>query len=384
MRSRSSCFAGSIFAVMILAVVALRHSRPLDVPTRSHAQQTSLPANRDVTTADVANSATNGANDRSHWAIPFGHEFWRDRKQSAAAASPRSALDLSAVVDRVTHAILTGTSTEPKAVRAQTFTVSFADSGFQFSPYQPVEAPKTTPPTDTASLAKPRSRDVVPALRPDPDAVASFETLAIRRGENNLVESNTGEHESIVHGNTVQSLRSEKQGIVEHYEVRSEGVSVTWVLGHEPAGQGNLEVDVALKGLIHITRTLAGHHFADANGNSRVRIGNVTAVDSKGARWDLAMEYENDLLQVRVPSGVLGSAAYPLAIDPLISPEFGVNQPIALPVSGSSPAIASNGRDYLLAWQISVRQPNDNYLEQIRATRVSRDGAILDPAGILL
>ena len=220
-----------------------------------------------------------------------------------------------------------------------------------------------------------------PSLESDPGAVLSLRTLAFHRQAGNDLDF-IAKAEWLVVGNTAQSLRSAQAAIVEHYEVRGEGVAVTWILGHQPPGRGSLQIESQVQGLSYATASERGHHFADAQGMARVRIGKVTAVDSAGKRWDLAMNVVKDRLQINLPETLLAAATYPLAIDPVISPEFGIDQPLAFPIAGSAHALASNGRDDLLVWGLGINPfSEDNYYQQLRAARIARDGSILDPSG---
>src|SRR5688572_11664337 len=64
-------------------------------------------------------------------------------------------------------------------------------------------------------------------------------------------------------------------------------------------------------------------------------------------------------------------------VAPVLSPEFGINEPILVPATGRqlSPAIATDGTNFLVVWQDVFG---------IRAARVRPDGTLLDPDGILI
>ena len=79
-------------------------------------------------------------------------------------------------------------------------------------------------------------------------------------------------------------------------------------------------------------------HFRGADGLARVKVGAATAVDQNGQSWPLTVQAEDDTLQIEVPAAVLLAAAYPLAIDPLISAEFGLDQPVEGPTPSTQSA----------------------------------------------
>src|SRR5262249_52535467 len=153
-------------------------------------------------------------------------------------------------------------------------------------------------------------------------------------------------------GNTAQRLLVPELGIVEHFEARAEGVALTWVLPKSLPGLDALCVEAEVTGLAYAGQTENGHHFADEEGNARLRVGKATAVDTRGRKWGLGISRESNRLRVQVPKTVLAEAVYPLAIDPLISAEFEMDQPVfdPPPLTQSAPAIASNGSEFLVVW----------------------------------
>jgi hypothetical protein len=179
-------------------------------------------------------------------------------------------------------------------------------------------------------------------------------------------------------GNTAQRLLNEPLGLVEHYEARGNGVEVTWVLNQRPPGAGTLTVEAELTGLTFAARTKDGLHFADASGTARVRVGNVKAVDAAGRQWNLAMDVDGARLRVAVPGDILSAASFPLAIDPYVSPEFGIGVSIIVESGGGAPAsapkLASNGSLILVVWGEGA--------VGVYGARVDANGTVLDSNGI--
>ena len=335
----------------------------------------------------------------------LGCEFWRKPATAAAdghnlrtsqASGPTGLppIDLGQVMDRVTHAISIEPGSSVPIVRAETYAVHFDKGAIRVSAYRPATLPEPERPAAAMAIEERRMQRQSPppqTLAADPELAGRFRTVSIRWANQPLLAADEPASGSsgdwLITGNTAQALRSQNPPIVEHYEARGEGIAVTWVLPERPplhAVSPKLTIETELTGLTHLTQTEEGHHFADADGISRLRVGRAAAVDSTGRRWPLATTLIDDRMRIEVPEEILTAAAYPLAIDPVISPEFGVNQPMAVPIQGTTPTVASNGRTYLLAWQVAIRQLGKHDLSQIRATRISREGTILDPAGILV
>src|SRR5439155_6707551 len=112
-----------------------------------------------------------------------------------------------------------------------------------------------------------------------------------------------------------------------------EGVAVTWVFSKPLATTGSFVVEAELSGLKYAGQTEGGLHFTDETGTARVRVGKVTAVDSTQNRWDVPVPADRDRLRIEVPAEILAAATYPLAIDPRISPEVGIDNPVITPAS---------------------------------------------------
>src|SRR5207237_1313545 len=125
-------------------------------------------------------------------------------------------------------------------------------------------------------------------------------------------------------GDTAQGLLNQDEGVVEHYEARNEGVEVSWVFSQRPFGSGPLEIDAQLTGLQYVGQTDTGHHFADSQGTPRVQVGNAVAVDARGIRTELPFRADGGTLHLELSARFLSEAAFPLAIDPTIGPEFGM------------------------------------------------------------
>jgi hypothetical protein len=292
---------------------------------------------------DSCNSSFQGIEKKpvQSWNVPYGQEFWRVKAQAQGS----NQIDTANVIERVSHAF------EGDKVVANAYQASVDHGGIRFAP------------------------------RNDPSSEASLRTISISRG-GEIVPGGQGSWS--VYGNTAQRLFSGPYGLVEHCQARQDGLELSWVLRQPLAGPGTLRLEVAIEGFTYHSTTASGHHFADGEGVARLRIGPVTIVDSAGNRSEGRSEVRGDILLVQVSEDILGQAQYPLAIDPLISPEFGIDEPVPGLAGGNQidPAVACNGRDYLVVWINPSPGPSGGQGD-IRGTRVrSSDGLILDVGGL--
>jgi len=147
---------------------------------------------------------------------------------------------------------------------------------------------------------------------------------------------------------------------------------------------GSLEIELEMVGLSYAGTSEQGIHLADATGMPRVRIGKAFAVDSAGRHSEVAMVANEGRFYVRVSPTILAQATYTLAIDPLISPEFGMDEPVIVPRPGEHqiPAVAWNGTNWLVVWT-EWNAVFDSPVDVV-AARISREGGVLDPFGVLI
>ncbi|MCY1075747.1 hypothetical protein [Archangium lansingense] len=172
-----------------------------------------------------------------------------------------------------------------------------------------------------------------------------------------------------------------EDGIVEHLRNAEEGVEQSWTFQRAPEGQGNLRVRIPLAGLSFSGATASGLHFADARSGLGFRYGQVTWVDATGRRTELKATYEASHLLLSVPQELVEASTYPASLAPVISPELGTDEPVVTPAPGNQvqPAVASDGMDYLVIWQ--DYRLGDN-VSRIYGTRVTPMGILVDPSGL--
>ena len=210
-----------------------------------------------------------------------------------------------------------------------------------------------------------------------------FRTVSVQRGDRQHFSAPGEPVDWHVLGNTAQTLLEPASGLVEHHEARRAGIEVTWLVPRPLEGDGDLVVQAELTGLRSSRQTASGVHLLDASGLARVRVGPAEAVDQSGRRWRVPTRVAGDLLSVEVPSQVLAQASFPMAIDPLISAEFGLDQPVEgpSPCTRAAPALAAGDSGYLVVW---THGKGDLTSPAVYGARVDAAGSLLDPYGILI
>ena len=316
------------------------------------------------------------------WSVGYGDEFWRRDPvaDTAPVTGPPDAasrlkppFSLGDVVERVSHAFEVRDGTALPTVTASTYVAQVDERGLTFSPHRPA---------DGAAPGEAAGRPVA-----DAGTEALVRTLGITRGGEMIYAADGGPVERAVVGNTAQGLLAPAWGVVEHFEAGGEGVALSWIFSQPLPGAGPVEVTVALDGLTLAGTDGEGWHFADGGGQARVRFGAAVAVDAAGTRWDLDVQPAaegNNRLVVALSEEILAEAVFPLAIDPLLSPEFGMGQPVTPPATGSegNPTVAVAGGQFLVVWEDNRHSSSTG--TDLYGTRVSAGGKVLDPAGIAI
>lgn len=364
-----------------------------DMPATSTMRRPARPA--------PAPASMTGQADPEHapgWTVRFGGEFWRRPEHNAAGAAPdagdgsvihNAPFSVGDVIERVTHALEADPASGLPRLDAGNYVAQFDGEGLRFSPHRPGEAAPALAGADAEGIRQHGKPMTPPSTRSqaDPATELRFRTVSIQRDGEMFFSSERGNSEWSVLGNTAQALLSAEWGLVEHYEASGDGVAVTWVLAQPLPGDGAVEVVAAVEGLSYAGLTQEGHHFADRDGVARVRVGRVSAVDALGNRWELALNPapdESGKLFITLPGEVQRDAVYPLAIDPILSAEFGMDQPVSGAASGrqGNPAIARGAGMYLVVWEDDRHSSVTG--RDIYGTRVSDAGLILDPLGIAI
>jgi hypothetical protein len=173
---------------------------------------------------------------------------------------------------------------------------------------------------------------------------------------------------------------------IEHLRNTREGLEQSWMFASRPSGNGDMVIRVRAAGLSHSGDTPQGLHFLDAASGLGLRYGRANWIDAVGARTAVDTLWAANGIEIRIPASLVDRSAFPAAVDPIISPEFGMDQPIdgPAPASQDLPDIASDGTNYLVVWSDNRNSSGPVFETDIYAARVSPVGTVLDPTGIRL
>jgi hypothetical protein len=337
------------------------------------------------------------------WMIPYGQEFWRQaqpvskttevKDQESAAALVKSGVNIGDVMERVSCSFRAEAEGKAPVAQGRTYRAVYEGKNVAFSPFLPTRSnvvEKVSKKSPEAQLEKRRGDKPDPATlpSPDPNTVTRFHTVRVSVGDTDLynAESMPAKVEELTQGNTIQRLLNAEAGLVEHWQTRREGIEVAWILQKRPVGDGSLVIEMVATGLDLVSMTTNAAHYG-SNGAGRVRLSGATAVDAAGKRCALAMKADSGRIVYELPSKFLASATYPLAVDPTVSAEFGIDNPVYVPTAGNqkSPSIASDGNNYFVVWDDD--RISSDYTEDYRyvyGARVSPTGALLDLNGIYI
>ena len=292
------------------------------------------------------------------WAVPFGAEFWRTPGRDGLGwtrqrqpLGQRSPVKVGDAIERVQHAFRSTSPTE-WSVRGRGYSATLSPQGLQFLP-----------------------------LAGDQE-VLNIAASRVELGRQTLFPSGDDAGPWHVAGNTAQRLRVAALGLIEHLEAVAAGVEVSWVLRCPPAAAADLIITLELDGRARPVEAGGGWRLTGQDERAAIRVGEIVVVDAAGRRTRLTPQVEEHGLSIVVPAELLRDADYPLAIDPLISAEFDLDQPSvsAAPSAQFAPALASDGTNYLVVWHDNRNGPTlDLY-----AARVTPGGALLDLSGFAI
>ena len=168
--------------------------------------------------------------------------------------------------------------------------------------------------------------------------------------------------------------------LAQHLRNAPEGVELSFSFDRRPAGAGDLVVRLDVQGQTYVGETPGGHHFADPSTGLGARVGRATWIDARGGRSEVPSRAVEGGLELRVPADLVEGSTYPAILDPLISPERGIDSSLLGPLTVGEPidtGVAFDGAQYLVVWQ-----DRRDGVGRIYGARVDLSGAVLDPYGL--
>ena len=169
-------------------------------------------------------------------------------------------------------------------------------------------------------------------------------------------------------------------GIAERVKARDGALDWEIVLSGRPARGGDFAIEAAV-GAAGAAELVSSRSLRWAVGGGRhVRMGEMVVRDARGRELFRGLPAARGTsVRLEVPAGVLEGAAYPVVLDPTLSPEYPVSEPAAAAATQDqyAPRTAWSGTVWLVVWIDNRTGGSDIY-----GARLSADGALLDPAGL--
>jgi hypothetical protein len=255
-----------------------------------------------------------------------------------------------------------------------TYEVRVEADGFSLTPYH---YPKGQPEADEARRPSPEQkgrRVESPSHEYVKGEAVRFGAARVTRGGRVLAG-----HEGQGRVKDSGGLALARGEVAEHFRNSKEGVEQSWSFERKPGGTGALEVRVEVESGQYLGQTDGGLHFAAGPTGLGVRYGHGTWVDAEGHRTAVPARFEEGSIVLSVPEQVVEDSAYPAVLDPIVSPEFGMDNPVHGPADKGqyTPAVAHGGTNFLVVWHDSRKDGYDIY-----GARVSGTGTVLDSTGI--
>ncbi|MEZ5967133.1 MAG: hypothetical protein R3F56_25080 [Planctomycetota bacterium] len=162
-------------------------------------------------------------------------------------------------------------------------------------------------------------------------------------------------------------------GVSERYQVRADGIELSFRFEHPLPGSGDLVVRMSVDTEL-TARPGDGAHglrFA-AEGLGWVGVGDVTGIDANGARTPGSLRLVGSWLELALPAAFVDSAAYPLVLDPLVGTGRDLGDPIHHDAD-CDVAYDNSFGVFLAVWERTFSSTN----VEIRAQRMNYDGNLV-------
>lgn len=175
-------------------------------------------------------------------------------------------------------------------------------------------------------------------------------------------------------------LTIDRLDYLEHLRDDERGVEQSWEFVAPLRGSGALRIDIDVEGLTLVATTPTGLHFASRESGLGFRYGHATVVDARGTKTAVEASFSGGAIHLVLDEELLTRATYPIVVDPVISPEIGVDDPLVVghAANQADPDIAWNGTYFLAVWS-DTRNSSSSW--DIYGARLTSTGALVDPGG---
>jgi hypothetical protein len=169
--------------------------------------------------------------------------------------------------------------------------------------------------------------------------------------------------------------------IQEIYENINQGVEQSWILQKDPGItiSSDLIITIGVKtSLAGKTTPYGGIEFVDRAGIPYVKYSKAVIIEAGGKRLEVATLWDEDASRIvlNIPGEWLGSAAYPVIVDPVLTTaDIAVG---SLAATDAYPAVAYDSTNYLVVFQSGTPNTSGTGSTDVRGVRVNLDGTIID------
>jgi hypothetical protein len=162
-------------------------------------------------------------------------------------------------------------------------------------------------------------------------------------------------------------------GIVERFDVRADGVELSWTFATRPAGEGDLVVRYAVDTSLPSPQPANGGLVFTLPGIGGVSIGDVTGIDAAGRRADGDVRWLDGEVELSLPADFVANATYPLVLDPLVGGQLGISSGLTYTDGEPDAAYDATTNRFLVVWQRTLAANNT----EVRGQLVSAAGALV-------
>lgn len=161
----------------------------------------------------------------------------------------------------------------------------------------------------------------------------------------------------------------------ESYTSLPKGIAQCWVIDRRPRSPGDITIEATMRSPHQVTSSLSGLEFLSKHGRRVLSYGAVTVIDSRGRTCGSMPEVHDGTLTITIPGDYLETAEFPILVDPVVGPEAPVCPSFGpAPMNQENVKIAASPYGYLAVWQDNRGTRGID----IFGCRISPTGEVLD------